>query len=383
MPDEEVAQFIEQESFLNYCFSRNDRDIRYWQQWLEKNPQHAIQVESMRQLVLLMAAESRTREIRQDYAELQNRISSIKNKEVPAKHLWPRITTAAAAILIFLTVGIYVNHQKAPRSFTVNKPGIFKNDATPGNKAILTLSNGKQLILASILPGKINNTSIRKKEDGTLAYTSSNSAPDIFNTLTVPKGGGIHKLKLADGTLVVLDAGSSVRFPVAFNGKERRVSITGQVYFEVFHDPSKPFFVNVKGQTIEDIGTHFNINSFDGNVVATLLEGSVKVGKLILKPGQQAIQKDGGRIYLSDSADKEAVVAWKNGLFKFDHTDLNGVMAQLSRWYDVDVIYEGPVKMYQFGGYLPRNSKLTSILKILQLNGVKFSLDGRKLSVYR
>lgn len=380
MQDKEVNQFIEQESFLNYCTNRNEQDVRYWQQWLQEHPEHAQQVENMRQLVLLMAEEARTKEIQQNYAALQHRINGGRGKII---HLWPRIAVAASIAILLTTGSYFLVHRQPASPATAIQPGVFRNDVSPGNKAILTLANGQQLTVAAIPAGQVSNTSARKNEDGTLVYAKSNSAPDVYNTLTVPNGGGKHELKLADGTLVVLDAGSSIRFPVAFNGNERRVTVTGQVYFEVAHDVKKPFFVSVFGQTIEDIGTHFNINSFDSIISTTLLEGSIKVGQVILKPGQQAIQTINGQLSVSGTVDEEAVMAWKNDLFKFNHTDLHSVMNQLARWYDVDVTYEGPEKPYHFGGYLPRDGKLTSILKILELNGVKFSLDGRKLIVYR
>lgn len=301
------------------------------------------------------------------------------------RRLWPRIA-AAASILLVLSIGGYfvLRQQHKPVEITQIKPGTFKNDALPGNKAILTLGNGQQLALTSIHAGHIANTNIQKMVSGALVYTQSINAPDLYNTFTVPRGGGKHELQLADGTLVLLDAESSIRYPVAFNGTDRRVSITGQVYFEVAHNGEKRFYVTVGNQTIQDIGTHFNVNAYDGEVKTTLIEGSIKVNNTLLKPGQQAIQRTNGGMIVNDHVDEEGVLAWKNDLFKFgDDASLETVMNQLGRWYDLDVVYEGQHKPHSFGGVISRNLKLSSVCKILSLSGVQFSVDGKKIMVYQ
>lgn len=305
--------------------------------------------------------------------------------QTPVHRLWPRIA-AAASILIALTAGGYFVLHKHQQSTEVAKlkPGTFKNDALPGNKATLTLGNGQQLAVTAIPTGHINHTTAQKTATGALVYVQSDTAPEEFNTLTVPRGGGKHEIRLADGTLAVLDAESSIRFPVAFNGKDRRVSITGQVYFEVVHKSDQPFYLTVGNQTIEDKGTHFNVNAFDGKIITTLIEGSITVNHVLLKPGQQTVQGTSGQIAINNNVDEEGVLAWKNDLFKFSsNTSLQTVMNQLSRWYDLDVQYEGSGKAHHFGGYVPRNSKLSDVCKILEYSGVKFSLDGKKIIVYQ
>lgn len=306
-----------------------------------------------------------------------------KNTYTKIKPVWYRIS-AAACIIVAIAVGAYIAFYTKPKQqLAIIKPGVFKNEVRAGNKAILTLSNGQQLALSNIPTGPITKTNLIKTRQGALIYNANKAIPEGFNTLTVPNGGGKHELKLPDGTLAVLDAGSSIKFPVAFHGRDRHVSITGQVYFEVKHNASKPFYVTVGKETIEDLGTRFNINAFDDQVQTTLLEGSITVNHILLKPGQQVVNSSDGKSKYFDHIDEESVIAWKSGLFRFDHTDLRNVMNQLARWYNVDVVYKGPDKPYHFGGYLSRESDLTSVLKILQLNGVKFSLEGRRLTVYR
>jgi transmembrane sensor len=309
---------------------------------------------------------------------------------VPKRYLRIRQWSIAAAILLVFSFGGYfLLHKPVANTVAALKPGVFKNDALPGNKAYITLANGKQIAVTTAANGQIavqGNTLIQKSASGEIVYNAGNAEVETtYNTFTVPRGGGKHTIQLADGTSALLDAGSSIRYPVAFTGKERKVSITGQVYFEVVHKATQPFLVSVKGETIEDIGTHFNINAFEDEPVmrTTLLEGSIAVSGILLKPGQQAVKKADGKITVLDQVDEEKVMAWKNDLFRFTkNTSLYAVMNELSRWYDLEVVYTGTNKDYHFGGYMSRDSKLSSVLRILQVSGLKFSLDGKKLIVY-
>jgi transmembrane sensor len=307
-------------------------------------------------------------------------------------YLWPRVAAAASVLLLLSTGGYLLLHRPANQIAAV-KPGVFKNDINPGsNNAILTLSGGKQIILKNVKNGllaKQGATQIQKTAIGELKY-EPNKAPSQneavnYNTVTT-KRGNKYDVTLPDGTIVYLDAASSIHFPTAFNGNSREVSITGQVYFEVAHDKAKPFRVTVKGETVEVLGTHFNINAYDDEpaIKTTLLEGSVRIEvdgqNAMLIPGQQAQIID-SKIVVTHP-DLAEVMAWKEGLFQFNNTDLQTAMRQLSRWYDVDVVYQGDAKNYHFGGYISRDSKLSDVLRILQLSGVNFSIDGKKIIVY-
>jgi len=318
------------------------------------------------------------------------------SQNVPVRRLWARIA-AAASIILAISVGAYfILHKAATQQITVLKPGTFKNDIQPGgNNAILTLASGKQIVLKTAKTGLLasqGNTQVQKTGDGQIIYNAANNSTSettvTYNTVTT-KRGDKYNVTLPDGTVAYLDAASSIHFPTAFSGNDRPVSITGQVYFEVAHDRAKPFRVTVKGQTVEVLGTHFNINSYDdeAEIKTTLLEGSVKISfneqSALLRPGEQAqigVNKDKINIV---HPDLDEVMAWKNGLFKFNNTDLQTTMRALTRWYDVEVVYNGSNKDYHFGGYIPRNSKLSEVLRILQLSGVKFSIDGKKLIVYQ
>jgi len=320
---------------------------------------------------------------------IERGLDNIDQRKFKIRRLWPRIAAAASILLIISAGGYFITHKKQPiQQITLLKPGTYKNDVLPGNKAFITLANGKQVAVTTSPQGQLavqGSTSIQKSANGDVVYHASGTNTEVaYNTFTVPRGGGKHEIQLADGSLAVLDASSSIRFPVAFNGKDRRVSITGQVYFEVIHNEKQPFYVTANNQMIEDIGTHFNINAFDGDTKTTLIEGSVKVNNVLLKPGQQAISKPDGSVNVLNEVDEEVVMAWKNDLFKFSkNTSLQTVMNQLGRWYDMDVVYEGSNKIYHFGGDMPRYSKLSDVLKILAYNGVQFSVDGKKIIVYQ
>jgi transmembrane sensor len=326
-------------------------------------------------------------------AHMDQEIEAIRQEKVlPLRKSikWPRIAIAASIIMALSIGGYFALHQSKLQQVVLLKPGTFKNDALPGNKAILTLANGQKIVVSEAKNGNIaqqGSTNITKTANGNIVYApGSTDAVLTYNTYTIPRGGGKHSLVLADGTLAVLDAGSSIRYPTAFSGRDRKVEVTGQVYFEVVHDAAKPFYVTAKGQTIEDIGTHFNINAFDDEpgVKTTLLEGSIKVAGTLLKPGQQAIQSANGKLNVLSNVNTEEVIAWKNDLFLFtNNTTLPIVMKQLSRWYDLEVVYHGTGKAYHFGGDIPRTSKLSDVLKILAYSGVQFSVDGKKIIVYQ
>lgn len=266
----------------------------------------------------------------------------------------------------------------------------------PGNnKATLTLSDNSIIPLDSATTGPLATQGaavVVQGSAGQLAYKASLGTTEkelAYNVLATPRGGQF-RLILPDGSKAWLNAASSIRYPVAFTGKDRTVSITGEVYFEVVHRDETPFQVKVGRDTIQDLGTHFDINAYEdeSSVSATLLEGSVRItGGVVLTPGQQAridgdvLSGGAGNIRVVDNVDVEQVVAWKNGYFQFDHSDLRVVMRQLSRWYDVDIRFEKGVPDRQFGGKIPRTSNLADVCQVLQLENVHFKMEDRTIIV--
>jgi len=327
-------------------------------------------------------------------SKLESEKINIVTPVVPLiKRNWFRL--AAAAVFVLAVIGVYLLVNQQPVELPVAKSDQhITNDILPGgNKAVLTLSNRSDINLESVSNGTIvteGDTKISKLNDGQLVYNTLEEKPTqvLYNTVTTPRGGQ-YQLLLADGSKVWLNSASSIRFPVSFNGNERRVEVSGEAYFEVAKNPSMPFKVDVNGKNeIEVLGTHFNINSYtdEGSIKTTLLEGSVKVTSLktreskLITPGQQAQLNTDGQITIN-KADPDKVMAWKNGYFNVDGADTKTVMQLLSRWYDVDVVYEGAIPQREWGGDIEKNLKLSQMLKILEKNNLHFRLEGRKLMV--
>ncbi|HEY0274021.1 MAG TPA: FecR family protein [Chitinophaga sp.] len=316
--------------------------------------------------------------------------------EPPAKarkvYAVSRYTWWAAAAAIMLILISRSGKHPAPGAPDAMIPAHY--DVAPGNnRALLTLADGSTVALDSAGNQVIKqgNTAIHQ-QGGLLQYNTPDARETVqYNTLSTPRGGQF-RLKLPDGSGVWLNAGSSITFPTAFTGKERKVTINGEAYFEVVGNSQMPFKVNVNNQAqIEVLGTHFNINAYtnETHINTTLLEGSVKVLKgaesVLLRPGQQAaIDKNNppDHSILVKTVDMEKVMAWKNGLFDFEDADLKDVMRQLERWYDIEVVYEQQVPDIYFAGKMSKELNLSEILDALQKAGVHFRLEeGRKLIV--
>jgi transmembrane sensor len=302
------------------------------------------------------------------------------------------IKYAAAAILL-LSVGLYFFKSKQT-GFDTSLAKI-SNDIKPGgNNAILTLSNGTRIILNDAKNGKLavqGSASVVKLASGELKYNQDGASEEspVYNTMSTPRGGQ-YKLQLPDGTVVMLNSESSITFPIAFKGKERNVSLTGEAYFEVAKNKKMPFHVSFGDQQVEVLGTHFNISAYKDqpDYKTTLLEGSVRIswGKEnhLLVPGQQAVYKSDNKIFEVNNVDTEDVIAWKNGLFLFDNTELDQVMLQLSRWYNVEVEYDGPKPVLNFTGAVKRDNNLSRVIKILEsTGGIKFTINGNKIIVHK
>lgn len=314
------------------------------------------------------------------------------------KHLqWFKISAAAAAILVLFSISIYffLNNQnnQPPVAQIINK------DIKPGgNKAILTLANGQQIVLTDVKNGQLaqqGNLIIHKTKDGLVVYSSSSATSQTgkakskgaiaYNTISTPRGGQ-YQVILPDGSHVWLNAASSIKYPTTFAGNIRKVEITGEAYFEVVHNAAKPFRVSSNGQTVDVLGTHFNINAYNDEQVikTTLLEGSVRVTAnnniRVLKPGEQSRLALDGDLKVNEANLAEAI-AWKNGLFYFENTSLQNVMRQLARWYEVEIDYEGKIPDRTFTGKIHRDVNVSEVFEILKFTNVTFKIDGKKIVV--
>lgn len=295
----------------------------------------------------------------------------------------------AAAAIVIIAAGVWIwTYQSRDKRSNISL--YISNEIMPGNnKATLTLADGKMINLEDEKNGLVAaqaQASVLKVKSGQIAYTNdaSTTETDVFNTLTTPIGGQ-YSVALPDGSKVTLNAGSSLKFPVAFNGKHRRVELKGEGYFEISHNASMPFLVSVGDMEVHDLGTAFNINAYDDEPIfqTTLVEGLAEVkykDKTVpLEPGNAAVHS--GNVLEVKKVNVEQVIAWRNGLFQFESADVRQILRQLARWYNVEVVYENGAYKKQITGKALRNSTLSEMLRILELSGVHCRLEGRKIII--
>ena len=396
--------------------SATQQEQQLVEQWLEENDQQNTEWQ-------LMNNKDKAAWLLQLYRDIDNSITpkdagwqdddTIDSSLAWYKKFWLPV---AAALIVSIGAGIYyflLPQEERATPVSVIAPQL-QNDALPGtNKAILMLDNGKTILLDDSQDGvlvKQGGTAVSKQGENLMYKGKGNNdkdAPVVFNTLTTPRGGQ-YKLVLADGSKVWLNASSSIRYPVSFTGNERKVEITGEVYFEISQlsvDGLKgkatkriPFIVKVnmlgrEGAEVEVLGTHFNINAYDDEdaISTTLLEGSIKISPprpneksleaVIITPGQQARLNKNGLLQLVKEVNIEETVAWKNGLFMMDGVAIPAVLRQLARWYDVDIVYGNGIPEGRITGDIPRDMNLSEVLKVMELSGVHFKIDNKKIIV--
>jgi len=316
---------------------------------------------------------------------------------------------AAAALLLLVSIAWWaLLHKPLQHPVIVKKePVSTPHNIQPGsNKAILQLADGSTIVLNNTIKRSLaqqGNVQVVQSDSGRLEYLANgnaNASLNTYNTLITPRGGQFQVV-LPDGTKVWLNAASSIRYPTLFNEHERRVEISGEVYFEVAHlfaSPAKgggrvPFIVSIhpssergRKNEVEVLGTHFNINAYDDEptIKTTLLEGSVKIGNenpVILKPGEQASLSQTSHNIPVQLVDVENVVAWKNGFFQYKSADLPSVMRQVARWYDLNIVYAGNIPSDRFTGKIPRSVGIDRLLKWLQWSDIHFKIEGKTMIV--
>lgn len=326
------------------------------------------------------------------------------SRKTPRRRLVFLRYAAAAAVLIILagSVWLWRSASSASSGGLAQQP---VHDVAPGREgAILTLADGKQIVLDSSTNGagrngnlaKQGNVMVSRLSGGQLTYRIDDAPPvtseAVYNTLTTPRGRKT-RVVLADGTLVWLNASSSIRFPTEFVGKDRSVEVSGEVYFEVAKNASQPFIVRTMAPAsrtpleVRVLGTSFNITAYgdENEISTTLVEGAVKVvsgsAARVISPGQQLIAKADGRLELNAGVDVQKVIAWKDGNFLFRGDELTTIMKQLSRWYDIEVHFDGTVSDH-YTGKISRQVNISQVLKMLQAaGGVRFSVQDKEVTV--
>lgn len=335
-------------------------------------------------LLEITSDESRTEMEQRIYKQILHR-AGIRPRRVIAY----RYVAAAASLLFMLSFGVYFLFFN---KLSENRVPVAGSTIIPGsNKAILRLADGRAILLDDAANGKLalqGNTIVSKDADGQLRYAQGDyheNATYTWNTLETPFGGQ-YQLLLADGTKVWLNAGSSITYPTVFDHKERKVEIRGEVYFEVSHHADWPFKVSSPGQTVEVLGTQFNVNAYDNEdkTRTTLLQGAVQVltahAKTRLSPGQQAVYA--GNKLITSIVDTDEAIAWKQGYFRFNDERIESIMRKLARWYNVEVKFEGKVTKESFSGKISRQKSIQQTLAMLENTGtLHFKIEGRRVTV--
>ena len=400
------TDFLDDSFFIEWVKDNTPHSRDFWNKWEQSDPGNLGEMKKAKEELTLILSAERILPSTGDKAEVwasilktiddQNNIavatpkSSGKVFKMNMKY-W----AAAASVILLLSVGyFYISKKNTPALVKAVPEKVIENDLMPGgNKAILTLGNGQQIILDSSQNGSLanqGNISVIKLNEGSIAYKDTHEKPTdiVYNTISTPRGGQ-YQVELADGSKVWLNAASSLRFPTRFSDRERKVEITGEVYFEVAKKAGAPFEVILgNGSKVQVLGTHFNVMSYEDerSIETTLLEGSVKFvdheKSVVIKPGQQVVLNEStSELSVNKQVDMEAVMAWKNGKFYFNNADIESVMKQISRWYDVDVEYRGKVDK-KFEGSVSRDISAANIFKILEATGgVNFTIDGKKILV--
>lgn len=373
----------------------SESEYRELMQWVNADPQHRELFDS---LVRDSQKEDRKGAWRKRNKEKAwNNIVLRKEEKHPLRKTHVRFAAAAvAAIMLMGGIFYYVSQPQNEYTVGLQKPAEVSSDIMPGsNKAVLTLSDGRQVLLDSVGQGVLTTdggSEIIKSEDGNIVYARKENtvAATSYNSISIPRGG-MYKVVLADGTKVWLSSETSLKYPVEFSHKERRVQLSGEAYFEVAKDVHKPFIVEAQGAEIKVLGTQFNVNAYSSHsfVKTTLVEGAVEFRydreAVRLKPGQAAFASEGQGISNVSYADVERDIDWKNGFFIFRDEELESIMTRISRWYDIEVQYEDEaLKKQVFGGKFSKNSTLSELLKSMELTGtIKFKRQERRVTVMR
>jgi len=330
-----------------------------------------------------------TKELRSEtdeiYKQIKRRIYTPKRSYGRRVYRW----WAAAAILFCGSlVGYYLtNSDHLPVSEpNPNTPGLI---VAGGNRATLTLANGDTILLTNSANGQLaedGGVAIQKTHDGQLVYTSAageSNGVTGTNQLTTPNGG-IYNVVLSDGSHVWLNAASTLSYPLMFTDDERWVELSGEAYFEIVHD-TKPFKVISNGQIVHVLGTAFNVDAY-ANAAAirtTLLQGAVKLSyqnrETLLKPGEMAVNDLKGKIQIKP-ADRDKILAWKNGMFVFNNESIADIMRKVARWYDIEVTYEDAVADKKLWGTVSRYRTINELLDNIALAGnINYRIEGRRV----
>ncbi|SEM54194.1 FecR family protein [bacterium A37T11] len=414
MADKALKDLLTDERFLNYCFNRNSEDKQYWENWLSSHPEHREEVEALRHTVLLLAGQTRERVISRHYVQLQQTINTRRKtlfqKLIISPWAYAALFLLATATALYFNTSLFVNR----------KSTIVIHEILPGhNQATLTLADGRKVALDSGQSGiivqdedikynngrKIEGVGHKAEGPGVPGSKTSPKSGEMLNQvqhdallqLSTPKGGQ-YQIMLPDGTKVWLNAATTLKYPNRFSGNTREVFLEGEALFEVNNKtagdrvPRVPFIVKTPKQEVLVLATSFNLSAYSNETSekTTLVEGKVQVRSenlkrktyniQLLKSKQQAVVT--GDSMTVSTVDINRETAWKNGTFDFTGKNLEQVMKELSRWYNIEVVYKNQqIPSMTFVGTMSRNNNLSQVLEILKTTKVKFNVEGRKLII--
>jgi ferric-dicitrate binding protein FerR (iron transport regulator) len=396
--------------------SAGQADYQQFTEWFEALPEEEQQtvIRQYEAIILLQEGGTTPSTIAQKIAQRVNAHEQKREKKkVITMVRWTAAAVLAAGVAGITWLSWWPGQSTRQASAPIAGTQVLHDKQPASQGATLTLADGSTIILDSIGNGNIatqGNMQVTKN-NGQIIYTAPqqpvtsipghNSPPTTYNTMATPRGRQF-KLILPDGSKVWLNAASSIRYPTVFTGTDRQVTITGEAYFEVEKMANKPFKVSfytpaAGSGEVEVLGTHFNINAYgdEATIKTTLLEGKVKIAPVntisphpivdyTLTPGKQgilALLSDQSPQVHIQVANTEEVMAWKNGRFQFNHTPIKDIMRQVSRWYDVDIIYPKTIPEKEFTADLSRQTRLSELLKALELSGFRFTIDAKTLTV--
>lgn len=335
-------------------------------------------------------------------ADILNRIFESSQLQTPGhgqlyRLVWPWLRIAALIVFVTVVGWCFYKWESAeplPRELTLAEAAEQHNIKPGDNKAILTLGDGRIVVLDDINDGFVAEdagASILKSEGGQLRYNKNGkpSAELTYNTIRIPRGGR-YGLVLPDGSRVQLNADSYIRFPTQFTGDRREVELGGEAYFEIVHDKHRPFYVKTTNQVTKVLGTVFNISAYadETAIKTTLVTGSVEVNgshgqqPVILKPGQAAINDEGHSRLTVIQADLDRDLAWQKGYFVFNNEHIKTIMQRISRWYDIEVEYQGNLEHKYFGGIFQQSKSIAQLLDSFKETGIiDFKIIERRVIV--
>ena len=307
------------------------------------------------------------------------------------RQLWIQITAVASVVILFaLSFAFFYMpelERESPVSAKVHAGGM---------KATLIVANGIQVDLmqdnlqdvvrqygATVLEDKKNEL----RYDNVEVNEEIEEKP-VYHTISTPVGGEYH-FTLADGTMVWLNSSSRLTFPTRFTGDAREVLVEGEVYFGVQHDESKPFIVRVNDVSVRVLGTEFCISAYPENegVMTTLVRGAVQVtsgnNQVVLKPGYQAVVDQYSGAISQRAVELSLYTSWVRGIFEYENMELNEIMVQLARWYDVQFTFSASeCKERRFTGVIRKYEDLNDVLDMIEkTTNVKFIINGKNVTI--